>query len=312
MKLTNEFDTYFFSHIPSLQLKAKHIRLKNLPESCSEFDVVFTGTSLDDSYEKELWRQAKKNNVPSIAFIDHWSVYSERFKDKNSFFVLPEIITVIDHWSKTKLISLGIAADKLRVIGSAIFELLTMKLNDRSKKLLSVDNFKFCFLGEIVDKYPSLNNEEKLFNQSSLLEELVSHEYLFKKLENIKVKLHPAQDIANENFVRRLNERKIPIIEDFNDCNFFIGLETILLVEMALKGSFCASFFKPKTQSCISCSKVPIIIVESTKQLVEEISLMESLEERRRIYFNEIKSWAEAIFINSGERFKLLIQELKK
>ena len=79
------------SDIPSLQLKAKHIRLKNLPESCSEFDVVFTGTSLDDSYEKELWRQAKKNNVPSIAFIDHWSVYSERFKDKNSFFVLPEI-----------------------------------------------------------------------------------------------------------------------------------------------------------------------------------------------------------------------------
>ena len=36
---------------------------------------------------------------------------------------------------------------------------------------------------------------------------------IYLKLENIKVKLHPAQDIANENFVRRLNERKIPIMK---------------------------------------------------------------------------------------------------
>ena len=61
--------------------------------------LVVVGTSLGNkqkSLDKKIILRSKKYNIPSIAIIEHWSWYKERFMSEDSF-VFPNYIIVNDN-----------------------------------------------------------------------------------------------------------------------------------------------------------------------------------------------------------------------
>ena len=80
---------------PALEIfKKKKILIKKntLNISSKNFNLLITGTSLSNRFELNAIKKAKKNNIYSVSFLDHWVNYKERFLLKNQFIFPNELI----------------------------------------------------------------------------------------------------------------------------------------------------------------------------------------------------------------------------
>ncbi len=57
---------------------------------------LLTGTSVYPDRDARWWRAASQRGVPSIALVDHWCNYLERFSFREPFDCLPDTVAVID------------------------------------------------------------------------------------------------------------------------------------------------------------------------------------------------------------------------
>jgi hypothetical protein len=96
------------------------------PDVCA----VVTGTSLRQDYEAALWAGAARVGVPSVAVLDHWCNYGERFTDRAPFDSLPDAIGVMDEAAREAMVAAGAPADRLRVTGQPYFDDLASRAGD--------------------------------------------------------------------------------------------------------------------------------------------------------------------------------------
>ncbi len=81
-------------------------------------DLVITGTSMaPDSDDKRAIRLANEAGIPSIAFVDFWSNYSERFADGTGALRFPDFIAAVDEAACKDMDGLGFPEEKLTPIG---------------------------------------------------------------------------------------------------------------------------------------------------------------------------------------------------
>jgi hypothetical protein len=92
--------------------------------------AVVTGTSLRQDYEAALWAGAGRAGVPSVAVLDHWCNYAERFTDRAPFDSLPDVISVMDEAAREAMVAAGAPAERLRVTGQPYFDDLASRAQD--------------------------------------------------------------------------------------------------------------------------------------------------------------------------------------
>lgn len=81
-------------------------------------DLVITGTSMaPDSDDKRAIRLANEAGIPSIAFVDFWSNYKERFADDTGALHFPDCIAAVDEAACDDMDALGFPEEKLTPIG---------------------------------------------------------------------------------------------------------------------------------------------------------------------------------------------------
>ena len=92
------------------------------------FDTILTGSSYgNNTLDKKLWKLATLNNTRSVAIIEHWSWYIERFREDKQL-ILPDQIIVNDRLAYDDAKS-GIPANKLKIIGNPHLEFLGKNRN---------------------------------------------------------------------------------------------------------------------------------------------------------------------------------------
>lgn len=86
--------------------------------------VLLTGTSLSaHEPEKPYIAAARKRGLPSIAVLDFWANYRERFSDATGDLrFLPDVIAVMDELAQNEMISAGIPAERILVTGAPHFD----------------------------------------------------------------------------------------------------------------------------------------------------------------------------------------------
>ncbi|BAH77544.1 glycosyltransferase [Solidesulfovibrio magneticus] len=97
--------------------------LRLAPEAC---DVLLTDTiNLRRSDEgllcREAWRAAAETGTPSVAFVDSWWGYLERFTlpgERLANAPLPDVIAVVDEIAHKDMLALGFPEQKLHMLGS--------------------------------------------------------------------------------------------------------------------------------------------------------------------------------------------------
>ncbi|PIR83416.1 hypothetical protein COU19_00445 [Candidatus Kaiserbacteria bacterium CG10_big_fil_rev_8_21_14_0_10_56_12] len=97
---------------------------RNLPlGNCNDPSVVLLATSGGESVEKRVTEQLR-GTVPTIAVLDFWSNYWQRFSSPGTkdFAYLPDVVCVMDTVARDEMIADGFAPEHLRVTGNPHFD----------------------------------------------------------------------------------------------------------------------------------------------------------------------------------------------
>jgi hypothetical protein len=99
----------------------QQIVYRNEQPSLDKVETVFLGTShpaSSDYFELNCLKEAKKKNIYTISFIDHWVNFKLRFTDVNDKVTLPNEIWVVDEKAKQLAVEEGLPASLITVSGN--------------------------------------------------------------------------------------------------------------------------------------------------------------------------------------------------
>jgi len=205
---------------------------------------------------RDFWFLAEKYNIPSIAYVDSWWGYKERFQMEMEKFppVLPDQIAVVDDVVKDAMISLGFTECRISVLGSPRFEILATslrirdveKINEIKKKIgLRKEDFVLVFVSQPIEK--AMGSAEICgFTERTTICAII--EVLKELPKQIKGRLtliivpHPEDDIRE---LKKIVENNKPCFRfSFKDmklsldliyiADLIVGMHSILLTEAVI------------------------------------------------------------------------------
>ena len=199
-------------------------------------ELIICGSSLDkESTEHHLLKWAKKNNKTSVLTIDHWTNFSQRLNHLKTI-GLPSEIWVNDEWSKEQFIKLNVSKRKISVVGNPVLENI-IKIN---KNPISQFNQLIFISEEMKSDIIDLKNNYG-FDEHKVIQFILNN-----KPNNlpVEIKLHPSETAAKYQSI--LDQSNVKILNISKDklppSACYVGMNSILLLELALKGEKVYTF----------------------------------------------------------------------
>jgi hypothetical protein len=69
---------------------------EDILQQMTDYDMILTGTSSNNSIEHALWTEATKIRIPSVAYLDHWMGYERFYDPLLEEYLLPDATIVTD------------------------------------------------------------------------------------------------------------------------------------------------------------------------------------------------------------------------
>ena len=228
----------------------------------SEVELIVCGSSLDkEASEYHLLKWAKKNNKISVLAIDHWTNFSQRLNHLK-IIGLPNEIWVNDQWSKDQFIKLNVSSRKISVVGNPVLE----KTTKIDKKPISKFDRLIFISEEMKSDIIDLKNNYG-FDEYEVIQFILGNKPSDLLVE---IKLHPSekalkyQSILDQTNVKILNVAK----NDLPSSACYIGMNSILLLELALKGEKVYTF-RPNATSEFIGNQLGLTLDLKKDELVE-------------------------------------------
>jgi hypothetical protein len=120
---------------------------------------VLTGTSMRPARDDLFWSGARRAGVPSLAVLDHWCNYAERFTQRVPFDTLPDALAVMDSVARDALVAAGCPGETLRVTGQPYFDDLLVRMGGldrahvRHELGVALDRRLVVFASEPQERY---------------------------------------------------------------------------------------------------------------------------------------------------------------
>jgi hypothetical protein len=213
-------------------------------------DVVFVVPQFSESLEELVIVEARSRNIPSLAGIDHWALFRERFSKTNSynkvvgsgFQFLPNKVLVNDTFAYDGAIASGIPVELLQIVGSPILEQRWKGIS--KKKVLqniadgSQERKKIVlFISEPYSKrYPKGSEFFQGFTEFDVLNDLIE---VLSPMSELVIRLHPSQSLDEFTpYVERRDNCRICIDESIDMlllmANKIVGMSSMMLLEIAM------------------------------------------------------------------------------
>ena len=208
----------------------------DLKKLSSKVELIICGSSFGlHSTENDLFEWANNNNRKSVLVIEHWTNLSQRLNRIKKVGV-PNEIWVNDNWCKEELIKLNVLSSKISVVGNPVLEKIT-----KGNKKPATEFNQLIFISEEMNSELINLNDNYGFNEFDVI-----HSIIHNKPNDlpVEIKLHPSekadkyQSILDQPNVKILNVAKDDL--PFSAC--YIGMNSILLLELALKGEKVYTF----------------------------------------------------------------------
>lgn len=90
------------------------------------YGAVVTGTTASDITDKLLWRAGRELGLPTVAILDNWQNYRERFI-LSAKLILPDKICVMDEHAEQEMMRLGFPAHRLIITGQPYFSTIAAR-----------------------------------------------------------------------------------------------------------------------------------------------------------------------------------------
>lgn len=282
-----------------------------------KFDMFITGTSPSSDIDCNIWEYAYKRNKKSMCILDMSKDYEERFK-KNSHYIFPDIICVMDEMDRNIFNRVDTGKSKVIVTGSPyLSDIYKLSISESGKKIIKEDvlgnNIKvITFCTEYIAKRKE--KEKYGYDELSILKDIVNY-IESRRNDNFKlfIKLHPQDSVLMyEDFLKGIN-RKIDwefIIDDpgykiLQVSNVVVGMTSIILTESAILGLNIISYQPVDDMSKIYDRNEAIKenLVTSKDELVKKIDMIFNDKKIKNSYS------AKNITYNAIEKIMALIEE---
>jgi hypothetical protein len=213
--------------------------------------LLVTGTSIEVEDDSAFWQWASSSQIPSIALVDSWVNYWQRFTiGDQRFNCLPDHIAVADDLMKQRMIESGCPEDILRVTGNPLFDHLTETRRIWESKNSSADDLQVTFVSEgwldhWQEKVWDLVGYTEFSVLTWLLEYLSDYQKKHGDVIQFRIKLHPREDPGKfQKLLEQFQRPGLAISEIAGSSSYelllsshlVVGMQSILLYENALMG----------------------------------------------------------------------------
>ena len=216
----------------------KKLNIKKLDYALSHSDFVITGTSLKSNLELNVIKKAKKKNLITKSFIDHWVNYKKRFTRKNKKIILPHKIIIGDIHAK-RMAEKIFTKKRVEFIKNPLWE--EIKGVKQLKKKSS--NINILFTSSYFNKRDRINPEIN-FTGPELFERLLKKIYFLlpnKKIKSIVIRHHPRE--SKNKYLKFIDKKKyvsldknIDLLKSIKSSTHVIGCESMAMVHAKLLG----------------------------------------------------------------------------
>ena len=220
-------------------IESSSLDLKTLS---SKVELIICGSSFGmHSTENDLFEWANNNNKKSVLVIEHWTNLSQRINRIKKAGV-PNEIWVNDNWCKEQLIKLNVLSSKISVVGNPVLEKIT-----KGNKKPATEFNQLIFISEEMNSELINLNDNYGFNEFEVIQFILNNKPIDLPVE---IKLHPSeiaakyQSILDQPNVKILNISK----DELPPSACYVGMNSILLLELALKGQKVYTF-RPNAKS---------------------------------------------------------------
>lgn len=208
-------------------------------------DYIFTGTSYTSSIELKFLYEAKKQQIKTYSFVDHYTRYGERFfLDGENIF--PDKVFLTDDKAKRLAESAGISKYSKVIVSGNFYHEFLKNWKPKKPKNEIFPNLNKKIILFAPDPLSNINGKKIfLFDETDVWKDLSEaiNKYSFQKKLFLLIKFHPNQ---NESYLKKIMNQNpiensaIDISTDTKSLIFHsdivIGMFSSLLVEASLFG----------------------------------------------------------------------------
>ncbi len=177
-----------------INYKIENIKLKKMKKKLFHLLVkkkvkkVICSLTINSYIQKKIIDSCKSQKIPTIGILDFWVNIRERFFFKNKQKILPDKILNIDHFTKKKLLRLGISENKIITVGHPYFE------NIEKIKFRTFKQKNILFISQPINKNNKIKfklNKNFFINNYFRLSKKIDQKLIFI--------LHPDINISKKN-----------------------------------------------------------------------------------------------------------------
>ncbi|NTW68479.1 MAG: hypothetical protein HGB23_01355 [Chlorobiaceae bacterium] len=240
--------------------KLGKIEIIALDEAIRKSTSIICSTSWASDIEFNAIKLARTANKRSIAFLDHWVNYRDRFV-RSAETVLPDEIWVGDVFAKN--IAQEVFPDiAVTLVDNPYFKDVRKELlSNQSCRPSSQDAISILYVCEPISRHALLRHGDARFwgyvEEDALRYFLSNTSVLGKPIERILIRAHPSENADKYSWVQ--NEFNLPIefgairtlSEEIAGCDVIVGCESMALVVGLLAGKKVISCIPPHGRACV-------------------------------------------------------------
>jgi hypothetical protein len=207
-------------------------KIKNLSykKSIDLSKILICGTGTASNIQVKAIDYAKKKNKKTIAWLEHWINYKERFYYKKKYFT-PDEIWVSDSYAKNEALKFFSNTKVKCKKNPFLFELkkkIKVKRNKENKNIIYLSGLFYNFNKNNKFDKKIINLEKK-----SLLNFVTNIKNFNMKINDIRIRYHPSEKyfFYRENLKKNkiTVSKNIQLIDDLNWADLIIGANSMAI-----------------------------------------------------------------------------------
>jgi len=246
-----------------------------LEEAIEQCDWILCGTSWQSSLERNAFALAKSVGKRSVAFLDHWVNYKERFLDRGTE-VLPDEIWVGDD-EALKIANSQFKDIPIVVHANPYFEDLRQELVRIPQIAGKLRFFSVLYVSEPVREYALFRYGDEHFYGYTEEEALI---YFLGNIASllgysdpvIRLRLHPSENKGKYDGITGSSALHIEVcgkktlLEEVSEADVVVGCSSMALVVGLLANKRVISSIPPGGKSC----SLPYVEIEHMRNLMRD------------------------------------------
>ena len=240
--------------------KLGSIEVHPLEEAIRQSSSILCGTSWQSDIEFNAIKFARSLGKRSIAFLDHWVNYRDRFIRSDQTF-LPDEIWVGDAMAESMAKEI-FPSLPITLVNNPYVQDIRQELNAiKTYRLSFPDSISILYVCEPVSEHALMRHGNMhswgYVEEEALRYFLSNSSALGKPIERIMIRPHPSERAEKYSWAQREFELPIEVggartlLEEIADIDFVVGCESMAMVVALLAGKRVVSCIPPGGRACV-------------------------------------------------------------